>query len=229
MKQHLSFNRLLVATFIFICVLIGCRIFYTKSMHHVFLIWNIFLAWIPYATSNYFRVYEKKQKWKQLFLFSSWLLFFPNALYIITDLIHLQESGDAPVWFDAILLFTCSFIGLLMAFKSLYNVERWLTKKMSLKKLNFIIPLIIFISSFGVDLGRFGRWNSWDVIHNPIALTEDILECFIFPQDHFRTWVVTIILSILFYLIYAFSKVLPQAFQQNKNEVVSKVPSLRTK
>ncbi|MFT3908794.1 MAG: DUF1361 domain-containing protein [Ferruginibacter sp.] len=217
MKHNLSFNNLLAITFVFICLLICSRMVYTGTSQHVFLVWNIFLAWIPYIISNYFRVYEKKQKWKQLFLFSSWLLFFPNALYIITDLIHLQDEGSAPVWFDAILIFTSSFIGLLMAFKSLYNVERYLAKKMSRKMLGLAIPVIIFISSFGVYLGRFGRWNSWDVIHSPLALGENILECFIFPFDHFRSWAITIILSILFYLIYAFSKILPHSFRQNNN------------
>ncbi|MEO8772298.1 MAG: DUF1361 domain-containing protein [Ferruginibacter sp.] len=217
MKKELSFDKLLVITFIFICALIASRIIYTGSRQHIFLVWNIFLAWIPYSTSNYFRLYEKKQKWKQLFLFCSWLLFFPNALYIITDLVHLQDTGDAPVWFDAILLFTCSLLGLIMAFKSLYNVERYLSKKLSRKRLSFIMPLIIFISSFGVYLGRFERWNSWDIIHSPVALGEDVVGFFIFPQDHFRSWAVTVILSILFYLIYAFSKILPKSFRQNKN------------
>lgn len=217
MKTNSSLNKLLAATFIFICVLIACRVWYTGTWQHVFLIWNIFLAWIPYITSKFFRMYENKQVWKQLFLFSSWLLFFPNALYIITDLIHLQETGDAPAWFDAILLFTSSFIGLIMAFISLYNAEKYLAKKFSRKSISFIIRAILFISSFGVYLGRFQRWNSWDIIHNPVALGEDILLCFIFPQDHVRTWVVTIILTVLFCLIYSFSKILPHVFRQNKN------------
>lgn len=216
MKKEHSFNQLLVITFIFICVLIGCRIIYTSGMQHVFLIWNIFLAWIPYSTSSYFNMYERKQKWKQLFLFCSWLLFFPNALYIITDLVHLQDGGHAPVWFDAILLFTCSMLGLIMAFVSLNNAEKYLAKKLSRRALSFIMPVIIFISSFGVYLGRFERWNSWDIIHSPVALGEEVLTFFIFPQQHFRSWTVTIILSVLFYLIYAFSKILPQAFRQVK-------------
>lgn len=217
MNKHLSFNHLLSATFIFICLLIGCRIFYTRSLQHVFLIWNIFLAWIPYITSAFFRQYERKHKWKQFFLFFTWLLFFPNALYIITDLVHVQETGDAPAWFDVILLFTSAFIGLIMAFKSLYNAEKYLSKKMRKKTLSVTIPAIIFIGSFGVYLGRFQRWNSWDIIHNPFELAEDILACFVSPQAHFKSWAVTIILSILFYLIYCFSKILPHAFRQNKN------------
>ncbi len=217
MKQYLSFNKLLAATFVFICVMLAVRIIYTQSPQHIFLVWNIFLAWIPYVISNFFMQYSKKQKWKQFFLFSSWLLFFPNALYIITDLIHLQETNGAPVWFDAILLFTSCFIGLLMAYKSLFNAENYLATKFSGKKLSMLMPVIIFISSFGVCLGRFQRWNSWDIMSSPVAVAEDIIECFIFPQEHIRSWGITIILSILFYLIYSFTRILPYAFKQNKN------------
>ena len=217
MKTTISINSLLVATFIFICVLIGCRIIYSDSLQHVFLTWNIFLAWIPYVISNYFKLYQSKQKWKQVILFFTWLLFFPNALYIITDLIHINETDNAPVWFDVILIFTSSLFGLLMAFISLFNTEKYLSHLFSRRTVKYIMPLIIFIGSFGVYLGRFQRWNSWDVLHSPLALGQDILACFIFPEDHFRSWGITFMLSILFYLIYGFSKILPQAFQQNKN------------
>ncbi len=217
MKQTASINSLLAATFIFICALIGCRIIYSGNLQHVFLTWNIFLAWIPYVISSYFNLYQSKQKWKQAALFCSWLLFFPNALYIITDLIHIKETDNAPVWFDAILLFTSSLLGLLMAFISLFNTERYLSHLLSRKQVAFIMPLIIFIGAFGVYLGRFQRWNSWDVIRSPLALGEDILACFIFPQDHYRSWGITFMLSILFYLIYGFSKILPRIFDQNKN------------
>lgn len=217
MKQTISFNRLLLLTFVFVCMLIFSRVWYTHTLQHVFMLWNIFLAWIPYVLSNFLQAYEKKQRWKQLVLFSSWLLFFPNALYIITDLVHIDEAGEAPVWYDALLLFTCAFIGLLMAFKSLYNAEAYLSAKFKHSTMQFIMPLIIFIASFGVYLGRFQRWNSWDIVHSPFALGEDIAACFISPQDHVRTWVVTFLLSILFYLMYSFTKILPQAFQQNKN------------
>ncbi len=217
MRQAFSFNRLLGATVVFVVMLIISRVIYSGTLTHVFLIWNIFLAWIPYILSCYFISYLKKQHWKQAFIFFSWLLFFPNALYIITDLIHLQDSSSAPVWFDAILLFTSSLIGLLMAFMSLHHAEKYLQRIFSQKIIHFMIPGIIVLGSFGVYLGRFQRWNSWDIIHNPLALGADIMECFISPEMHIRTWGITMILSVLFYLIYGFSKILPHSFQQNKN------------
>ncbi|MEO6538574.1 MAG: DUF1361 domain-containing protein [Ferruginibacter sp.] len=85
MKIFNSFNRLLAVFFVFIGLLIAFRIFYTGSLVHLFIGWNIFLAWIPYVLSIFFAEVKRKAKWKQVFLFASWLLFFPNALYIVTE------------------------------------------------------------------------------------------------------------------------------------------------
>ncbi len=218
MKTTTHLNHLLLATFIFILGLLVARFFYTGSLHHVFLIWNIFLAWIPYVLSRFFSHYRNKQNWKQVFLFSSWLLFFPNALYIVTDLVHLQDNGNAPLWFDVILLFTSSFIGLIMAFISLHNVEKYLRRFYSRKAVTFIMPLILFLGSFGVYLGRFERWNSWDIIHNPLALGNNILQSVFSPADHIRTWAVTLTLTCLFYIIYRFFRLLPLYAQKNAGQ-----------
>lgn len=206
MKRSISVNQLLMLNFAFICLLVVLRLRLTDSLQFLFLIWNIFLAWIPYATSNYFAKYRSAHIWKQLILFSSWLLFFPNALYIVTDLIHLREVENVPAWFDAILLFSAAFMGLVMAFLSLHNAERFLRGKFSEKSVAIMIPAIIFVASFGVYLGRFGRWNSWDVIQSPISLALHIAEAFFFPHEHLHTWAITSILAILFSLIYAFYK-----------------------
>ena len=216
MKPLTSFNRLLGIFLFFIASLIIARIIYSGSIRYIFLSWNIFLAWIPYVISSFFVVYRKKEKWKQFILFSSWLLFFPNALYIVTDLIHLEESTNVPLWYDAILLFASSFIGLIMAFISLQKAEYLLNSFFSKKIVNCMIPVILFMGSFGVYLGRFQRWNSWDVVHNPLLLGMDIMNRFISPVDHAKTWAITIILTALYSLLYFFIRILPNAFVENK-------------
>ncbi len=216
MRSVTSFNRLLGIFFIFIALLIVARIIYSGSIRYIFLSWNLFLAWIPYIFSCFFRVYKNREKWKQGFLFASWLLFFPNALYIVTDLIHLEESTNVPLWYDAVLLFASSFIGLIMAFISLQKVEYFLFEIFSRPLVRVIIPMILFIGSFGVYLGRFQRWNSWDIVHNPVGLAEDILARFISPVDNFKTWVITMILTALYSLLYFFIKILPNAFAEKK-------------
>jgi uncharacterized membrane protein len=206
MRAIHSFNRLLIATFAFIALLILARIFYTGSLRHIFLLWNIFLAWIPYAMSCQFGTCQNKHPFKQGILFFTWLVFFPNALYIVTDLVHLQNNGNAPLWFDVILLFTSSFLGLILAFASLQYAERFLQHTFGHLMKTRLVPVILFLGSFGVYLGRFERWNSWDIIHSPFELAENIWQHIFFPAHYLRTWVVTVMLTILFYIIYGFSR-----------------------
>ena len=206
MTSPLSFNRLLGLIFLFIVALISARILFTDTLIHLFLIWNIFLAWIPFMLSRYFMHYRRKENWKQLFLFASWLVFFPNALYLVTDLIHLKDRGGAPVWYDTILLFTCALIGLLMAYASLYQAEKYIAHRFGKRYLSFFIPVIIMLGAFGVYLGRFDRWNSWDVLHNPLGLISNIAAYITNPLENLHTWGTTAIFSVFFYLLYALSK-----------------------
>jgi uncharacterized membrane protein len=177
-------------------------------------VWNLFLAWIPFIISSSFKRIVKIKKWKQLFVFSTWLLFFPNALYIITDLIHLDLETTVPKWFDAILLFTSCITGLMMAFISLIRVEKYLAYHFSNRIVNVQIVFILFLASFGVYLGRFLRWNSWDIISNPFDLLISIVQRFVFPFQHLQTWGVTVMLTILFYLLYLTIKKLPGYLNQ---------------
>ena len=129
--------------------------------------------------------------------------FFPNALYIITDLIHLEGGKtDVPVWFDAILLFTSSIAGLIMAFTSLFKVEVFLQRKIQGIIVKKVVIGCLFVGSFGVYLGRFFRWNSWDIITNPLNLLRQVIDPFIFPLEHYRTSGVTGLLTCLFSLPY---------------------------
>jgi len=214
MHRLASFEKLLLLFFLFIGLLICCRIYYSGSLLFIFLAWNIFLAWIPFAVSSFLVKPGHNKKWKQIFLFIVWLLFFPNALYIITDLIHLDIETDVPKWYDAILLFASSIVGLMMAFVSLRRIESLLSRSVNKKWLQVIIPAILFLGSFGVYLGRFLRWNSWDIIRNPLGLLWTIVQRFIFPMEHFRTWGITGILTVFFYLLYISIKKLPGYINQ---------------
>ncbi|MEO5942678.1 MAG: DUF1361 domain-containing protein [Ferruginibacter sp.] len=216
MKSLSLFDRLLLAFLVFIGLLIAFRIYFTGSIMHLFLSWNIFLAWIPYMLSKYFSAIKGKAKWKQVSLFACWLLFFPNALYIVTDLIHIEDNTDIPVWYDAVLLFASSFIGIIMAFVSLRKAEIFLNSVLPKKIVYFLVPLILFTASFGVYLGRFQRWNSWDVIKNPIGLAMDIAGNFISPIQNYKTWAITILFTAVFSLVYFFLKILPKAFDVKK-------------
>ncbi|MEP7238316.1 MAG: DUF1361 domain-containing protein [Ferruginibacter sp.] len=204
-----SFQKILLAFFAFIALLLAARIYYTGKLQYLFLVWNIFLAWIPFVISGLFEKMDNQIKWKQALAFCCWLAFFPNALYIVTDLVHLQMETVVPKWFDAVLLFSSSVVGLMMAFISLYRVEQYLQQTVNKKLLPALIMLILFLGSFGVYLGRFLRWNSWDIINNPFQLILSIGHRIASPFQYVNTWAVTIIFTILFYLLYASVKKLP--------------------
>lgn len=215
MKKALSLHKIVLIFFAFIAMMIIGRIIYSGKPAFIFLIWNLFLAWIPFYISFHFKQLHNRQTVLQVIIFLGWLLFFPNALYIITDLIHLDMETNVPKWVDAILLFTSAIIGLLMAFVSLLRVEVFLLKKFDNKMVKVVILALLGLGSFGVYLGRFLRWNSWDIIQHPFGLVYQIAERFIFPFQHLRTWGITAVLTAFFILLYKSIK----ALKANKYEI----------
>jgi uncharacterized membrane protein len=214
LKTTVSFQKILWAFFAFIGGLILIRFIYTGKPAFIFLVWNLFLAWIPFTISERFKKINKADPWKQVLTLLSWLLFFPNALYIVTDLIHLEQETSVPKWYDAVLLFSSAAIGVVMAFVSLLRVENYLGLKFNQRVTGVVIFCILFLGSFGVYLGRFLRWNSWDIISNPFTLLSSVGQRFIFPLQYLQTWGTTVILTTTFYLLYLVIKKLPGYINQ---------------
>src|SRR4051812_31658055 len=122
-----SVAQLVVITIGFTISLLLFRIFYSGSVMYIFFGWNLFLAAVPLMINTYlFKVKNKNTQW---LLFALWLLFFPNSLYIITDLVHLKERYPVPLWFDTILVFSAAINGLIIAFLSLQQTEIFLRSK----------------------------------------------------------------------------------------------------
>ena len=199
-----SFNRALLFSFLFIGLLIISRVLYSGTWRYAFIAWNLFLGWIPYLLSNYFKDIKNSALWKQACLFFCWILFLPNALYMVTDLIHLRAFTNVPLWYDASLLFVAAFTGIMMAFVSIRKAELFLSEKLNYKITRFFVPLMLFMSSFGVYLGRFERWNSWDIFTNPVGLGTNILSCIISPLANYKVWAITIIFTGIFSMLYFF-------------------------
>lgn len=156
-------------------------LYYNKYPHFSFLIWNLFLAWIPYWIANFFP-FSKNIILKILGLLA-WLIFLPNAPYIITDLIHLRPRASAPIWYDLMTFVAFAGTGLMLGLLSL---------KIILRKLQFASPkwerlfssICIGLCSYGVYIGRFQRWNSWDIISNPSAIIRENLQIISHPLAH---------------------------------------------
>ena len=180
------------------------RYVYSETNVFLFLNWNLFLAFIPWALTSLVMLRPKIQKFRiTLFiLLASWLLFFPNAPYILTDLFHLRLKSSMPIWFDLILILSFAWTGLLFGFLSLWDIERILQ---NFTKKSYVILIsigLLFAGSFGIYLGRFLRWNSWDIVREPFTLMYEIGDRFINPFEHPRTWGMTLFMGLFLNIIY---------------------------
>ena len=206
LKQFERFNETLFLGIISIACFALSVFRYVYSDTHVFLFlnWNLFLAFIPWFFSSILIIYPKLQK-RSIVLITlvfSWLLFFPNAPYILTDLFHLRLKTNVPIWFDLVLILSFAWSGLLFGFMSLWDIESILRKKFKNKIIPYISIVLLFMGSFGIYLGRYLRWNSWDILKEPLNLFYDINDRFTDPFHHPRTWGMTVLMFFFLLMIY---------------------------
>jgi uncharacterized membrane protein len=211
----------MVAVTLFDFALILCRMYYNRENIHIypslsgitstrgvtflFLFWNLVLAWVPYLAALRFSFISRKNVHllRLCAVFITWFAFFPNAPYIVTDLVHLHVRPEVPFWLDLMLLFSCAFTGLMLGLISLYEMHvearRWLSER-TIWILS--IPIMI-LCGFGIWLGRFQRWNSWDIVTNPIGLVRDLLHTSNHSQEGMQALQITALLSVFLFLGYS--------------------------
>lgn len=185
--------------------LIAVRIERTHSFIFFFLIWNLTLAAVPLCASSALRAADRFRLPRVLLLplVGLWLLFLPNAPYILTDLIHLQERPPVPMWYDLGLLLTCAGTGLALGYRSVLDVEAVLARWFG-RWLGFAACAIaLFSSGFGIYLGRFLRLNSWEAVTEPTLVFGIVFERVAHPLMHAQTWGVTILFGLPLVLGYA--------------------------
>jgi uncharacterized membrane protein len=162
------------------------RMGHSGTLHYRNLLWNIILAWIPliFASVAYISTISRKPILYIVILGSAfvWFLFFPNAPYIITDFQHLSfVVTSVPVWYDVILLVWFAWTGLILGVVSLYLMQE-IVRRVFGRVLSWVFVLVsIGLGSYGIYLGRFDRWNSWEVFANPKSFILDFLETFRHP------------------------------------------------
>ncbi|MHB8060111.1 MAG: DUF1361 domain-containing protein [Gaiellaceae bacterium] len=172
---------------------------------YLFLIWNLFLAWIPLAVSLLIeKVHGRGGRPALLVLLAAiWLLFFPNAPYIITDFIHLEPRGTAPLWFDVLLIASFAWTGLLLGFVSLNRVQRLIASAAGALAGWLAAASALVLASFGIYIGRFEVRNSWDIVLQPDLLIRDTWHQLTSPALYPRTLGVTFSYAIFLILTYA--------------------------
>ncbi|MGZ8702716.1 MAG: DUF1361 domain-containing protein [Gaiellaceae bacterium] len=192
---------------LFSVALIVVRYLYSQEPFFGGLIWNLFLAWIPFGLSIvvYDRHRAGARRLSLLPFAALWLLFLPNAPYILTDFKHLVPSPNVPLWVDVVVIAAPAWTGMLLGFLSLYLVQAVVR--------DLAGPLVAWgaavgalgLSSFGIYLGRVLRWNSWDLLADPRLLSQ-LDGIVVEPRAIAMTVLLSGFLTLSYLVVYAFMR-----------------------
>ena len=187
----------LVSLSTLVVAMVAVRVAETGSLAYANLVWNLLLAWIPLGFALI--VYDGARRGMRgpwLLAFGGlWLLFFPNAPYLMTDLKYLRELDGAPFWFDAVMAGSAALAGLALGFLSLYLVHSVAQRRFGAVWAWVGVWAMLMLSSVGVFLGRFQRFNSWDVFTDPGPIFADLAKGLSDPLNYPKVLAVTIVFS----------------------------------
>lgn len=197
------FSALATASGLGLVLLLG-RMKMTHTHDYAFYPWNLFLAWLPLLFAELARAAARSGRvgWP-IAAAVLWLLFLPNAPYLATDLVHWQPRPGVPVWFDLLLCLHFAWLGLALGFISLQIMEAEVTRQCGERWGRIFAVSCLSLTSFGIYLGRFRRWNSWDLVSSPAALLGDISTRIANPLSHRGTWAFTLICALFLGSAYA--------------------------
>lgn len=181
------------------------RVYLSHSLTFVFLVWNLFLAWIPYLISLWAAHIHQRhpRRWLALAALAAlWLAFFPNAPYIVTDFLHLGERAPVPLWYDVGMLSAFAWTGLFLAVFSLRTMQMLVTAFAGPVASWLFVIGTLGVGGLGVYIGRFLRWNSWDLLFHPRSVLADIAVRLTAPWNHPGTFGVTLMFAAFLLVCY---------------------------
>jgi uncharacterized membrane protein len=219
-KYRLLIFVLLLAASVVSILLAKARMAYSNTSDYSSLIFNLCLAWIPFVFASIAYVVSWRRKLLYLVVpvcALVWLIFFPNAPYILTDFQHLStNANNAPLWFDVLMLIWFAWTGLLLGVVSLYYMQEIVTRAFGRVTGWLFTILVTILSSVGISLGRFYRWNSWDILGDPMPIAHDIWGWLRHPFANLRTYGFTLLFTSLFLFVYLALYVFGRVMQEKK-------------
>lgn len=178
---------------------------HNHSLANWYLLWNLFLAWLPVVAAYLLLRVLKRAPWSSwpgIFWSLVWLVFLPNSFYMVSDFIHLQEVLPANILYDALMFTLFILNGLILGYVSLYLVHVQLRKRFSNITSDGIIGFILLLCSFAIYLGRDLRWNTWDMLVNPAGILFDVSDRVLHPFAHTDTFTITVMFFVFLTSVY---------------------------
>lgn len=184
--------------------LLVARVARTGEDSFRFLLVNLALAAMPAVLGVVADGLDRAgQRRAALVVLLGWLVFLPNAPYLLTDFVHLRERAPVPLWFDVALLGSAGLAGFALGAASLVRVHAILRRRFGGALAFAGIVLSSLASGYGIYLGRFARLNSWDLVFRPLAVLSRALPPLFEPHEHWRAWAVTLVFGALTAASYA--------------------------
>jgi uncharacterized membrane protein len=208
----IKFHRFLISQSLYPIVLssvVALAFFVVRTLHNPWnssnLVWNLVLAWVPYIfsslTAGLFLLFPRHW-WLLLPPGFIWLIFFPNAPYLLTDFQHLTHRPPTPMWYDVMLIATFAWTGCFMAIVSLKTMQYLVSHYLGRIVGWLFAAATLALCGLGIYLGRFSRWNSWDLIFRPEEILYDIALRFADPVANLRFFVFTVMFTIFLTVLY---------------------------
>jgi uncharacterized membrane protein len=143
------------------------RVRYTGTDAYLFLIWNLALAWVPVGCALLARSLFSRAPGLAVLPVAGWVVFLPNAPYMVTDYIHLGDQPGMPLWYDVMLFSSFAWTSMLLGFLSMLLLRSHAQRLLGVWRAHLLAVIVLVLASFGVALGRFPQRNSWDVFVEP--------------------------------------------------------------
>jgi uncharacterized membrane protein len=200
-----AFYPITLSSIMAVAFFIGRVIFSLNDLIYRNLLWNLFLAWIPYLFSIAaigLHLAFPKHWWPLLIPGGIWLVFFPNAPYILTDFLHLSYRPPVPLWYDIGLLASFAWSGLFLAVASLKTMHELVKTYLGWVIGWLFSGAALGLGGLGLYLGRFSRWNSWDLLSQPQEILFDIARRLANPLDNLRFFGFTLMFTAILLVCY---------------------------
>jgi uncharacterized membrane protein len=187
------------------CGIFAGRVYLSWSLTYRFLVWNLCLAWIPYVCSlgiAYLSQRQTQHGWYLAIPAGLWLIFFPNAPYLLTDLWHLGTRPPVPVWYDLGMFIAFAWTGCFLGIISLRVMQMLVKTRLGWLASWIFVLATLGLSGLGLYLGRFLRWNSWDLMLHPFSILADVTAWLIHPRSHLQMYGFTLLFTAVLLICY---------------------------
>ena len=204
-RRRVVLVEILLGASALLAVGVAARVLVVRNLEATNLVWNLFLAWIPFllALAFYDGARRGASRGALAALAAGWLVFLPNAPYIVTDVKWLGAYNGGSPAYDAILIAVAAVLGLALGFVSIYLVQTVVAARYGRPAGWALAWAALVLSGVGVYLGRFQRWNSWEVLTEPTKIAGNLLQALVDPLAHARPIALSTAFAILWCAGYA--------------------------